>query len=317
MNVIQTRWIDPHLRNNIAFLERHHPERLTGLAEVDALAVRVVTRRAAGAGIGRDDELLALALLRRSNMLFAAARQLLASSQADGAKLIVRALFELLLQTKYFIFGTSRVLSARTVSPQRSRETRARYYMAADVRSEIYVRLRMLGNAFGRVRKGRAMRRELQEEIDERLAFLSRQYPNQMKRMGAVGKKPNLHHDRFEWYAYGFRSPEKASSIFGLALRLGWRTEYHAFYGPLSGAVHPKGLRQDVERDQVAAWFLSPYSTDSFELLVGWACRFQLMTLRLLAFAYCVESMEDIARTERTVLQQVRPSSGTFPNTWF
>jgi hypothetical protein len=275
-------WWSPDGRENAKFVQAHHSEAFSALAELDALGNRILSRLLSQGTIARLDVLVGTTLLRRAVTQFVGIRHLMWASAVDPAKLLDRALFETLLATRYLVHGARRNLELRTPSNPRNREIRARYFVVGSIRDEIYQRQAMLDRVWNHSRIPADTRQGIQDEIDSRVATLNRLFPVQHKRFGRFAfDKPTgkRYHDFMKWYSFGFRRGKIPTSIQGLAHRFDWLDTYWLLYKPFSEMNHPVNFSHDIRISESKADILHAYVPDDFDSVVHWACSWQGLIL--------------------------------------
>jgi len=273
------------------------------MSAIDALGHRVLSRAAEYKAASGRDKLVGLALLRRAVTTFVGVRTLLEASSVQPALIVARAQFEILLSIRYLVHGGRRSTSFETPTHARQRETRARYYLAASVRTGIYRRQALLDGAEGARRVPKSeRRRELEEELRAERARLDRYYRTQNRRFGPLrcypsGSRKPRYYDERTWYSFGFLK-DRVYSVKALARRFRMESYYFILYSPLSKFGHAGESDYDLEIGDEKAAVLSPHDPTFFPVVAYWSCAWQRLSLTYAAKAYCPASMPDLQRTE-------------------
>lgn len=291
-------WWSPEGVVNAQFVREQHAREFSALSELDALGHRILSRMVSQGSTSRLDFLVGAMLLRRAVTQFVGIRHLLWDSAVDPAKLLARGLFETLLATRYLVHGGRRNLDANTPSSARTREIRARYFMAGSIRDEVYQRQAALDGIWDNKRNPTALRSGIQREIDSRLVILSKEFPKQQRKFGEFGFKKNkkkLYYDPLKWYSYGFRDP-KPKSVQALATKFGWLPVYWLLYKPFSEMNHPVNLTHDVQIEGASAGILHPYVAEDLTSVMHWASSWQTLILIYVAKGFHPESITDAQR---------------------
>jgi hypothetical protein len=283
-----------------------HPSVFSAIAETDNLGHQILKRAIDAADVSNVDRIVGLSLLRRLITAFVGIRHLLEASAVQPALILARSQLEVFLSLHYLVHGGHRRPSLRTPSSLRRRETRARFFMAASIRSGIYRRQAVLDGKEGLGRSlGRALRRCLAAEIQSEIGRLRQHYAAQDRHFGPFccypkgGAKPR-YHDSSQWYSFGFRK-RTVNSVKALATQLGLLKMYSLIYGPLSDLGHARGIHPDVTIGEGQAKIHSPYSPDAFAFVAYFACTWQLLALAYAAKAYCPDGYSDLQRTDQVV----------------
>lgn len=309
MNRIDSLWESPHKHENVVFLRAKHPGIFEALARLDALGFRLFQRLPGDLVVESPDAMVGLVFLRRLSTVLVGIRHLLEASAVEQAKPLVRSAFELYLSVRYLAYGAKHPITPETETNYLGRETRARYYYVEAQRVSIYQRQAVIDGAWGHApppaEKGAAM----EEEIQERLKKLEREYPVQQQNFGPLRcrsrpKGQRGYYDKKNWYSFGFRK-KRVTNIRELAEALNAVRDYHLVYSHLSGLVHPSGTRHDVDFLDDGMALYSPYMLEAFELLSVYTCYWIGMGLMFLTRAYHEESIEDAERVLRFVNRQL------------
>ncbi len=242
-------------------------------------------------------------MMRRAITLFVGIRHLLEASAVEPAKLPLRALFETLLGFRYLVHGGKQEIDLFTASDHRKREARARYFFVAAERALVYSRQSLLDGKWGTRRISGKPRRDLQKEVASEIARLRRDYPTQTNRFGPYRFQPaakKRYHDGRQWYSFGFPGG-KVNSVHALAARFGWAAEYELLYTAFSGIMHPRGISHDGKVTPAGFEIFHPYTPEAFELIVTWACNWQLLVLAAAVKAYSPQSLPDAQSVRRKV----------------
>jgi hypothetical protein len=293
---LSTQWRSQDAIDNTIALQARYEGAFAALSATDQLGHRLLQRIGSISTAARVDDLVGMALLRRSVTVFAATRHLLASSLVEPAKLAARSLFELLLATRYLVHGGAQSVPLERRTDPRRRETRARYYFVAAERNKIYKRQMMLDGKSNSPAIGKTDRRRIRAELAVTEQRLRANYPVQWRRFGDLGfrlPKP-CYRDRSKWYAFGFRKP-RVSSVRALAKRFGWLWEYEWLYSSWSSFLHAESITHDIGIEDGTVNVYSPYLADAaFGSLCVWSVAWQTMTCGFLAKAYQPTSMDDV-----------------------
>lgn len=299
-----------------------YPSVFSAIADVDDLGHRILKRAIEVDAASGLDRIVGLSLLRRLITAFVGIRHLLEASAVQPALILARSQLEVFLSLRYLVHGGQRRLSLHTPSSLRRRETRARYFMAASIRSGIYRRQAVLDRKEGVGRRlGREIRRALAAEIQSEIGRLRRDYAAQDRHFGPLrcyltgGAKPRYYDSR-EWYSFGFRK-KQVNTVKALATQLGFLKMYFLIYGPLSDLGHARGIRYDVTIGEGQMQIHSPYSPDAFAFVAYWACTWQTLALACAAKAYCPEGHPDIQRTDQVVQPGLAPIEAVAASTVF
>jgi hypothetical protein len=301
-----TNWQSPDGLQNAQALNAMHPSVFSAIAEIDNLGHQILKRAIDAADVSSVDRIVGLSLLRRLITAFVGIRHLLEASAVQPALILARSQFEVFLSLQYLVHGGHRRPSLRTPSSLRRRDTRARFFMAASIRSGIYRRQAVLDGKEGLGRRlGRGIRRALTAEIQSEIGRLRQHYAAQDPHFGPFccyptgGTKPR-YHDSSQWYSFGFRK-KTVNSVKALATQFGFLKMYSLIYGPLSDLGHARGIQPDVTIGEGRAEIHSPYNPDAFEFVAYFACTWQLLALAYAAKAYCPEGHSDLQRTDQAV----------------
>lgn len=301
---VEGDWRSPDGINNARAVRATYAAALSAVAQIDGLGHRILTR-AIGAGPANGvDRVVGLALLRRSVTAFVGVRHLLEASSAQPALIVTRSQFEIYLAIRYLVHGGKPQVSLETPTHRRQRETRARYYMAASIRTGIYRRQAVLDGAEGAMR-ATDRRAELEAEIEQEREQLQRYFAVQHRRFGRLvcypaGNAAPRYHDRDAWFSFGFRSG-RVNSIKALADRMGLLGSYFLLYSPLSDLGHARETDYDLTIQDRQAAVHSPYDPTFLPVALYWATTWHLLALAHATKAYCPDAHTDIQRTERAV----------------
>lgn len=313
-----TSWQSPDAIHNTQALRAGYPGVFSAFAELDALGHRSITRisRTKRSGVG---DLVGVAMLRRIVTLFSGIRHLFEASSIEPAKVVIRAQFETLLAIRYLVHGGRRDISPNLPSNRSKRESRARYYMAAAIRQEIYRRQALLDRANKTGKIDASARMGLQAEIDERVNQLNRYYRTQMQAFGPLacyasqGKR--RYYDHQKWYSFGFRKP--VNTVKQFAGRLGWSKLYTFTYDPFSSLTHPTGLTHDLSIEDGQVDIFSPHMAEAFELLAFWTCHWQSIALVYITKAYEPQSIKDSQEVNLRLNELLEGLQAELPAGWF
>jgi hypothetical protein len=305
MSDIITNWRSPEGRDNALALQATFPAAFEAMAELDALGHRMLAR-VSGTKITGIDRLVGVAMMRRAVTLFVGVRHLFEASAIEPAKLVLRASFETLLAFRYLVHGGKSTVDLFTPSDQRKREARARYFFVAAERQLVYSRQSLLDGRWGGRKVSGKERKRLKAEVQVEVARLQRQFPAQTNSFGVyrcyLPNKKRRYYDARDWYSFGFKGG-KVNNIRALAARFKWLGEYELLYASFSGMMHPRGISHDAKITDQGYEIYHPYFAEAFELLVYWACSWQMLILAAAMQAYSPESLPD----EQDVLKKVSP----------
>lgn len=320
MNLVAENWRSPVGSGNAEILRVNHAEVFSAIAEIDALGNRLF-KRASDTKIEKVNHLVGLSLLRRILTIFVGVRHLFEASAIEASKLVIRSQFETLLAIRYLVHGGRRDITPLLPSSERAREVRARYYMTAASRTEIYRRQAVLDGRFRSKVAEPSDRLGLQDEIASEIKKLDKKFKAQNFRFGALacyppkGKKPQ-YHDRKKWYSFGFRKKE-TNTVKQLATRFGWADMYSFTYDLFSSLSHPSGYGHDLEIEDGRVELYSPYMAEAFELLAFFSCGWQCNALILLAKAYNPSTVSDAQAVYVRVQQAINRLKVEIPPGYF
>lgn len=302
-----SHWRAQDAIDNTIALHMRFPNEFAALTAVDQMGHRLLQRIGNISTAAKIDDLVGMALLRRSVTVFAATRRLLESSLVEPAKLPARSQFELLLATRYLVHGGARsVPLERSADPNR-RETRARYYYVAGERNKLYRRQAMLDGKTDSPAIGRTERKRVRREAADTEQRLRLQYPVQWARFGDLAyrlPKPR-YRDAVKWYSFGFRR-QSIRTVRSLAKRFGWLWQYDWLYSSWSSFMHAESITHDISIEAGTANVFSPYLAEaSFGNLCFWTTAWQTMLCGWLAKAYQPSSLNDVQRVHLATNQML------------
>lgn len=297
MALIDPPWRSPDGQKNAEGLRANYSDAFHAVGEIDALGHRLLNRMAADIKIGRIDELVGVALMRRLVTQFVGVRHLFEASAVEPAKLGVRAQFEGLLAVRYLMFGGRRNVVFDSAINARRRESRARYFFVAAERRDIYMRQVLLDYGYMFDRRP-AQRRALRREIPAAIAQLDKTFGPQQRAFGplrclAKKKSDRRYHDARTWFSFGF-AKSKVRSIRALAEKLGYKWEYDVLYAALSGLTHPSGIGHDTSIEGMKLRVFHPYMAEAFPLLCFRSSWWQLYVCMWMAKSYHPSTVPDV-----------------------
>ena len=301
---IETLWRSNDRQQNSAALHVNYSGAFTVLAELDALGHRILKRAADAQREGETEALVGLSMLRRAVTHFVGIRELMEVSAVEQTKVIIRAQFETMLAFRYLVHGARKNVALETSTSKRQREIRARYFLVAAMRREVYAIQMALDGRSG-LKPRRANVQPMLEESREIRERLDRQLPRQSAAFGpyacfnAVAHK-RRYHDAREWFSFGFRR-QRVNSVRQLAARLGQLWEYEVLYDAFSGLIHPRGIVHDAMIADGKLEIFSPYMADAFQLLCKWSCSWQGFILAWAVKAYHPPSLGDAQAVAKKV----------------
>lgn len=310
-------WYSEDSTSNSAFLFQQYPEILHGFESLDQVGHSVLEGAMDRYKGLPWETTLGFALLRRAVTQFAGVRYMLERSAIQSASLVARSLFETLLAARYLAYGARRFVSGRTPTTPRGREIRSRYYRTEELRREIYRRQAAIDDRFGVRPLSGLKKREIQEEIRTRLAFLQRHFLAQNRRFGPLlcfpsGKQRPKHFDVSSWFTFGFRGNRagKVTNVRHLAAAFGWLRDYEILYEAFSGFAHVRGLSHDVEIESGGVAARVPHAPDDFETIAYFCLHWQLFILMCLGRAYNPGAVYQVQATDirmRAARDQLEP----------
>jgi hypothetical protein len=244
-------------------------------------------------------------------------------SSVQPASIVARAHFETLLATRVLVYGTKRYISGVTSTTAIGRERRARLYRTEELRREVYRRKAALDGRLGRRFIGTKVRAGVQQEIDERIAFLQRHFAAQQVSFGRFRCFPQgtgrpQYHDELPWYSYTFGKGRRKQirTIRGLAVALGWGQAYELIYDAFSGFTHVRGCHHDTVVEPGSIAVRVPHAPDDFASIALAACRWQLLMLFFLARAYNPAGRAGVQAVSLAVAGAIDTLSSHVPLGW-
>lgn len=286
------KWLAQDSVGNSQFLVVAFPDVFDAMGEIDRVGHAVLEGALAYQG-GAWETTVGLSFLRRSVTQFGGVRYLLQRSSVQPASILARAHFETLLASRVLVYGAKRYVSGLTPSTATGRERRARLYRAEELRREVYRRKAALDGRFGRRFIGAKVRAGVQEEIDDKVAFLQRHFRSQQSAFGPFrcfpqGKRKPQYYDELPWYShiFGRARRRKMRSLRALAIAVGWGQAYELIYDAFSGFTHVRGCHHDTVVEPGSIAVRVPHAPDDFEPIALSACRWQLLQLSFLTRAY-------------------------------
>jgi hypothetical protein len=301
---LEVLWWSQDGRNNAAKLHANHPNAFVALAELDALGHLILQRAAAAQREAGIEALVGLSMLRRAVTHFVGIRHLMEASAVEQSKLLIRAQFETMLAFRYLVHGARKSVALETPASKRQREIRARYFLVAARRREVYAIQAALAGRSG-LKPRRANVAAMLEESREISEMLDRELPTQSAAFGPYAylnpvPHKRRYHDVKEWFSFGFRR-HRVNSVRQLATRLGQLWEYEVLYDAFSGLIHPRGISHDVMIADNQLQIFSPYMADAFQLLCKWSCSWQGFILAWAVKAYHPASLGDAQAVTKKV----------------
>lgn len=299
-------WRSPDGIRNAEVLRTQYRAAFSAISEIDALGHRVL-KRAGDAGPAEGvDRIVGLALLSQAVTGYVGLRHLFEASVVQSALLVARTQFEIYLAVRYLIHGGRQRLSLGTPTARRSRESRARYFMASEIRTEIYRRQAMLDGRDGAMRARRKeVRVALKAEVSAELQRLERHFRPQQRRFGPLRcfhelAEKRRYYDPKPWFSFGFPSGT-VGSLRSLARHMGVESHYFLLYDPISGLNHARSISHSLTIAGAQAQIHSPYNPAAFAGLAYWTSSWQILTIASAAKAYCATAFEDLQKTHLKV----------------
>jgi hypothetical protein len=307
-------WRAKDAQDNTTALHANYGAVFAGLSQLDQLGHRLLQRLGNLSPMAGMDDLVGMALLRRSVTIFAAARDLLSRSLVEPAKLAVRSQFEVLLAVRFLVHGGVRSIPLELSSDARRRGNRARYYYVAGERAKLYKRRAMLDGRCDSPKIPRAERRRIAAELKVTEQNLRTGYRAQWKAFGelACDKPKKRYHDVRKWYDCESRK-HHLRTVRSLAKRFGWLWQYELLYSSWSSFMHAESVTHDVSITDGHMNVFNPYLASAFETLCLWTHGWQVLSLGLLAKAYQPDSLHDVRR----VILTIQPSFDSLTPTDF
>jgi hypothetical protein len=243
-------------------------------------------------------------------------RTLLEGASVEPAKLTMRALFELMLATRYLIHGGRRRIDHSTPTSEEGRTIRARYYAAAAIRARIYRRQAVRDGVWGgSLGKGGP---KLDAEIKKYKLLLSEEFPAQQERFGPLrcytkGKRRPRYHDDLQWFSFGFRK-RKINSVRALAYHFGIGQQYEILYAATSALTHPKSYEQDFEIVGDRVDIYSPYMAEAFDMVCFYTLSYAMLTMMWVTKAYAPGASADVQAVSTRVRKLTDTLSADIPS---
>jgi hypothetical protein len=313
MSIDLANWRSPDGDANAVALRAAYPAVFQALAEYDRIGHLTLHRATGGGPKETIEAIVGVALLRRGVTIFAGIRQLLESSLADPAVVLLRTYFELWLQYRCLAYGTLDPISLETPTTAEDREPRAARFYVASARRGLRSRALIVGPEARHEPDSPDGAQRLLDELRAEIDRLKSSFPTEWAYFGDLDDTALVRRiaGRQEpaWFA-DLIQPNPSNSIEALAAVLGSRWEYDFLYDAWSAFAHGRGISKDLTPGNGSMEVHHPHRPTWFTMVAFLALSWHgllLMTAAKWLTPVMVAQLQEVFGTHRGAIFALEP----------